>query len=257
MFRPAAILPLLQALLTQLRADSTYEANHRQQLDTACTQDGDTPLIAAARGGHYQVVELLLNSGASLHPQTQRQGGGTALHEAIARRQDHVIDLLLAAGTNSFVENAQGFTPLDVACSLRNVDLLRRLESGAPWSGWLLMKVTRLGGLGTEWQRRWVVVSHRESAAEPRRLFPACPAPFLGQKCSFGALNTHSLPGTQSTPHSTNPHPYRPSLSRDCTILCTSQWESLPICVTTHVFRHPLQASLTLPHPQTDAWCTW
>lgn len=50
---------------------------------------------------------------------------------------------------------------MDIACSTRNVPLLRRLEQCAPYAGWLLVKVPQFGGLGSSWQRRWVVVSHR------------------------------------------------------------------------------------------------
>lgn len=50
---------------------------------------------------------------------------------------------------------------MDIACSSRNVPLLRRLEQCAPYVGWLLVKVPQFGGLGASWQRRWVVVSHR------------------------------------------------------------------------------------------------
>jgi hypothetical protein len=55
----------------------------------------------------------------------------------------------------------QGFTAMDIACSTKNVPLLRRLEQCAPYTGWLMVKVPQFGGLGSAWQRRWVVVSHR------------------------------------------------------------------------------------------------
>ena len=50
---------------------------------------------------------------------------------------------------------------MDIACSSRNVAMLRRLERCAPFSGWVMMKVPQFGGLGASWQRRWAVVSHR------------------------------------------------------------------------------------------------
>ncbi len=54
-----------------------------------------------------------------------------------------------------------GFTAVDFACSAKNAQLLRRLEAGSPYSGWLMLKVPRFGGLGSEWQPRWCVVMHR------------------------------------------------------------------------------------------------
>ena len=106
-------------------------------------------------------MELLLAAGASLAAQNARPDGGSALHEAVARRHDHVVDLLLRAGASPFVENARGFTAMDLACSGKSVEVLRRMEAAAPFRGWLLMKCPRFGGLGSEWQRRWCVVSHR------------------------------------------------------------------------------------------------
>jgi hypothetical protein len=50
---------------------------------------------------------------------------------------------------------------MDIACSTKNVPLLRRLEQCAPFAGWLLVKVPVFGGFGATWQRRWVVISHR------------------------------------------------------------------------------------------------
>jgi hypothetical protein len=44
---------------------------------------------------------------------------------------------------------------MDVACADKNATLLRRTEQAAVFRGWLLMKVPRFGGLGSEWQSRW------------------------------------------------------------------------------------------------------
>lgn len=43
---------------------------------------------------------------------------------------------------------------MDIACADKNVTLLRRTEQAAVFRGWLMMKVQRFGGLGSEWQRR-------------------------------------------------------------------------------------------------------
>jgi hypothetical protein len=70
----------------------------------------------------------------------------------------------------------QGYTAMDIACSTRNVPLLRRLEQCAPFAGWLQVKVPQFGGLGSAWQRRWVVVSHRfpSPAAPPASQLTHC-----------------------------------------------------------------------------------
>ena len=102
--------------------------------------------------------------GARRDLQSTSPKGGTALHEAVARKHYHLVDLFLQYNADPFVENIRSYTALDLACELQNVSLLRRLEAGSVWRGWLLQKVPRLGGLGTEWQRRWVVVCVRKSS---------------------------------------------------------------------------------------------
>jgi hypothetical protein len=118
----------------------------------------------------------LLQYGANIHHVNSKADGGSALHEAVAHKHEAVVELLLAHGGNPFVENIKGFTSMDIACSTRNVPLLRRLEQCAPYVGWLLMKVPQFGGLGSSWQRRWVVVSHRypNPKAPPARQLTHC-----------------------------------------------------------------------------------
>ena len=49
--------------------------------------------------------------------------------------------LVVSRSKVSCTSYLQGFTAMDIACSTRNVPLLRRLEQCAPYVGWLLMKV--------------------------------------------------------------------------------------------------------------------
>ncbi|KAL4436738.1 hypothetical protein ABPG75_003877 [Micractinium tetrahymenae] len=166
----------LEALLTDLRRnDSSYAANRARYLESR-DDHGNTPLTAAAARGHLPVVRVLLRFGASIHAVNLKPDGGSALHEAVAHKHEAVVELLLSHGANPFVENSKGFTAVDIACSTRNVPLLRRLEQCAPYVGWLLVKVPQFGGLGSSWQRRWVVVSHRypNPAAPPARQLTHC-----------------------------------------------------------------------------------
>lgn len=50
---------------------------------------------------------------------------------------------------------------MDYACAKKNVTVLRRLEQGAPFKGWLYIKTATFAGLTREWKRRWCVVCHR------------------------------------------------------------------------------------------------
>lgn len=54
-----------------------------------------------------------------------------------------------------------GLTPIDLAINNRHVKLVRRLEQRAFFSGWLLMKVPKYMGLGSEWKSRWCVIMPR------------------------------------------------------------------------------------------------
>jgi hypothetical protein len=87
--------------------------------------------------------------------------GGSALHEAVSNKQDHVVEFLLRRGSDPFTENAKKLTAMDLACLTKNVSVLRQIETNAPFKGWLLMKVLRFGGMGAEWQRRWCIIYHR------------------------------------------------------------------------------------------------
>lgn len=152
----------MQAFLDDLeRTDVNYNRNPSAILDSINPVDLNTPLIAAASKGQFQICELLLQRGANVNLQSPRPDGGSALHEAVNKKHQHLIELLLAAGAAPFVENAKGFTALDLSCQTKNLTLLRLLETHAPFSGWLVMKVPRLAGLGSEWARRYVVVVQR------------------------------------------------------------------------------------------------
>jgi hypothetical protein len=111
-----------------------------------------------------------------VHHVNRKPDGGSALHEAVAHKHEAVVELLLRHRANPFVENCKGYTAMDIACSTRNVPLLRRLEQCAPFAGWLQVKVPQFGGLGSAWQRRWVVVSHRfpSPAAPPASQLTHC-----------------------------------------------------------------------------------
>lgn len=151
----------LQLLLLDLaRNDRYYQTNRVHYLEIK-DEAGNTPLIAAAARGSYDCVVLLLDQGANIHHQNRRAEGGSALHEAVARRHDRIVDLLLRCGGSPFTENAKGFTAMDIACANRNAALVRLLERAAPFHGWLMMKVPRFGGLGSTWERRYCVICHR------------------------------------------------------------------------------------------------
>lgn len=60
--------------------------------------EGSTALHCAARGGHKQVIEVLLNGDANLEAVDLR--GRTALHIAVEHGRDDIVFLLIRQGAN-------------------------------------------------------------------------------------------------------------------------------------------------------------
>ena len=65
------------------------------------------------------------------------------------------------AGVLTVSPPSTGLTPIDLAINNRHVKLVRRLEQRSFFSGWLLMKVPKYMGLGSEWKSRWCVIMPR------------------------------------------------------------------------------------------------
>jgi cytohesin len=73
----------------------------------------NTPLHAAATGGHAAVVQVLLDAGAD--PNAVQTGQWTALHAAAERGHAEVVALLLAAGGDRGALSASGKRAADLA----------------------------------------------------------------------------------------------------------------------------------------------
>lgn len=83
----------------------------RQRLLVARTNDGKTPLFCAVVAGVLELIEVLLNVGASPDTQTTREAGGqSCLHAAVEGRLSGkskdvdwlaVITLLLRRGSSA------------------------------------------------------------------------------------------------------------------------------------------------------------
>jgi ankyrin repeat protein len=80
--------------------------------------DGWTALHLASYFGYAAVVVRLLRAGANLDARSRNQQGNTALHAAIAGRNEMpVTAALLGAGSDAGAVDAQGYTPLHLAAS--------------------------------------------------------------------------------------------------------------------------------------------
>lgn len=89
---------------------------------------GKTPLHAAAAHGNVESAQLLLAAGANLDDQTTNYGY-TPLHEAVWNGHTTMVQLLLTHGAQQEIRNQGGETPLHMAHSRKNPDILTLLEA--------------------------------------------------------------------------------------------------------------------------------
>ncbi|XP_017130383.1 ankyrin repeat domain-containing protein 29 [Drosophila gunungcola] len=88
-------------------------------------EDGTTPLILAAAGGHTYCVMELLDQGAD--PNSRRLTGTTPLFFAAQGGHLDVVKILIKAGANVDTPSADGGTPLFVAAQGGHVKIVREL----------------------------------------------------------------------------------------------------------------------------------
>ncbi len=128
--RDQRTLPMLAALLGDLRLLRELIA---RGIDLNAMHAGLTPLLAATRdswhGRPEAVMTLLANGADARHADAD---GNTPLHHAARSTDPAVAALLLDAGALLDAINADGFSPLGIACAAGNWRLARFLiERGA------------------------------------------------------------------------------------------------------------------------------
>jgi outer membrane biosynthesis protein TonB len=82
----------------------------RAAIDTQHDDDGDTPLIVAARKNHLAIVEALLTAGANVF--IENDFGRTALHAAAAAGNVEMSILLVSHGADQFHRDTTDCTPI-------------------------------------------------------------------------------------------------------------------------------------------------
>jgi len=95
----------------------------------AMNEDGD-PLHKAAKNGHYNVVELLLEKGVFVG--ILDRNGQTPLHRAASNGHLNIAELLIAKNADVNIVSKTGTTPLHLACEVGNVDIVKLLLSHGP-----------------------------------------------------------------------------------------------------------------------------
>lgn len=89
-----------------------------------------TPLHAAARAGHVEVVKMLLEHGAPLD--APDSASEVPLHDAVRGGNAEVVAALIAAGASPHVSNGQGQTPAVLAQAMGKPHLGAVLAGAAP-----------------------------------------------------------------------------------------------------------------------------
>ncbi len=87
--------------------------------------DSGTALCAAAAHGHVEVVQMLLQAGASMHVHTA--SGQCPVFVAAAAGRMEIVRLLMASGADIHVLSAQGESPLCAASGSGQVEIVRLL----------------------------------------------------------------------------------------------------------------------------------
>lgn len=105
----------------------------RHGVDLAGELSSEPPLHKAARAGHATVVSFLLEAG--IRPSLVAGAGDgklTALHSAAAGCSPEVAQILLAAGADARVLDANGATPAHLSVRMGCIDVLAKLgEAGS------------------------------------------------------------------------------------------------------------------------------
>ena len=95
---------------------------------SAKDEDGSTPLHLAALMGYKEIAELLIAKGADVNAKKD-DGSWTSLHSAAMTGSNEIVGLLIAAGADVNAKDAYGRTPLDWAIVDNHTeiaDLLRK-----------------------------------------------------------------------------------------------------------------------------------
>ena len=93
------------------------------------SQNGDTPLVFAAKENSAEAVKKLINAGARVN--TQDNAGNTALIYAAAYNNPEVVRVLLDNGADKDIQNNEGHRAYDYARKnrrLNHTDVLERLR---------------------------------------------------------------------------------------------------------------------------------
>jgi hypothetical protein len=109
-------------------------------------KNGNTPTIAAAEEGRFDVIELLIDFGANLNLYNDQNY--TALHQAAFRGHPDIVELLLKNGVNANIQDFSGSTPLLLSISKGHGHIAEKLISyGAYFDKLKLISLASMKGM--------------------------------------------------------------------------------------------------------------
>ncbi|GAX79349.1 hypothetical protein CEUSTIGMA_g6791.t1 [Chlamydomonas eustigma] len=126
-------------------------------------KDGQSCLFLCASKGHQECALTLLNNGVDV--MTRMSDGGTALHAAVARQDEKMVELLLLHGADPFAANNKGVSPYQLVLLSCNTKIARRLERKAHFAGEADVRVTSMAGFSSSYKTRYLVVAPLRSQA--------------------------------------------------------------------------------------------
>lgn len=87
-----------------------------------------TPLMYEVYMKNHELVRFFIERGADANYQRQLDGF-CPLHFAAQKRDIEMVDILLAAGADTSLENDDGQTPLDIATANSATDIIHKLQA--------------------------------------------------------------------------------------------------------------------------------
>jgi ankyrin repeat protein len=101
---------------------------HKALLNIPESLNGDTPLLTAFRYHEEEVFQLLLDAGTNLNLRNAQ--GESILHRAVKRHKTSLVRVLLSRGADPDHIGRYGFTPLILAIMENHLDLVAVLVKG-------------------------------------------------------------------------------------------------------------------------------
>ena len=95
-------------------------------IELKCTGCGSTALGHAAKHGHNEIAELLIENGADVSAKSLK--GLTPLHYAAANGHKEIAGLLIEKGADVKAKDEGGKTPLDVAIQFKELEIINLLR---------------------------------------------------------------------------------------------------------------------------------